>query len=234
MTPPTRLAENLSRVRARIAAAADRAGRPPEDIQLIAVTKYVDAEAIAGLLETGCCELGENRPQHLWEKAERLRDREPHWQMIGHLQRNKIRRTLPWITRLHSGDSKRLLQAVDREAAEQGRVVEVLLEVNISGESAKHGFTPAEAETLAPQLSEWPHLRVSGLMGMARQGEPEEVRRDFANLRELRDRLQTLCPSGVELRELSMGMSGDFEIAIEEGATLVRVGSALWEGFTAQ
>jgi hypothetical protein len=150
--------------------------------------------------------------------------------MIGHLQRNKARRTLPLIRLLHSGDSLRLLAAV-QELTPPGSPLDVLLEVNVSGDPTKHGFGPAELEPALPQIAAWPNLRVRGLMCLAAWGTtPDEARRDFAALRRLRDRLAAVSPPGLQWRELSMGMSGDFEAAIEEGATLVRVGSALFEG----
>ena len=132
---------------------------------------------------------------------------------------------------MHAGDSERLLAAVHDEATAAGRRVSVLLEVNISGDAAKHGFAPAELETLAPRLARFLNLDVRGLMAMAGvASDAEQTRREFARVRELRDRLQQIVPANMRLDELSMGMSGDFEIAIEEGATIVRVGSALFEG----
>jgi pyridoxal phosphate enzyme (YggS family) len=151
--------------------------------------------------------------------------------MIGHLQRNKARRTLPLVTLLHSGDSLRLLETVEEWAAEMGRTTDVLVEVNVSGDATKHGLAAGEVEPLLPRLAELSHVRIRGLMAMARWGGTlDEARADFVRLRELRDRLLTSCPPQISLQELSMGMSGDFEVAIEEGATLVRVGSALFEG----
>jgi hypothetical protein len=151
--------------------------------------------------------------------------------MIGHLQRNKARRTLPWIDLLHSGDSVRLLEAVDEIAVATHRTCDVLIEVNVSGDASKHGFQAEQVPGVLARAPDWPGLRIRGLMAMAAWGtEPEEARRDFAALRELRDRLLASAPSEVVLEHLSMGMSGDFEVAIEEGATMVRVGSALFEG----
>ncbi len=135
------------------------------------------------------------------------------------------------MTLIHSADSLELIADLDRIAGEQSREAKLLLEVNISGEDAKHGFTPAAIEPLLPQLAGYRHVRVGGLMCMAGlEGGPDRARRDFAALRALRDRLRQSCPEGVVLDDLSMGMSGDYEAAIEEGATIVRVGSALFEG----
>jgi hypothetical protein len=239
--PSARIAENLAAVRGRIAAAAARSGRAADAITLLAVTKYVSAETVRLLVEAGCRELGESRPQELWEKAAALADLPVRWHLVGHLQRNKVRRTLPLVAMIHSIDSPRLLEAVDHELAvspgdavcqnrEPARLP-VLLEVNISGEAAKGGFAPGDAERLLAELPRCPHVSVCGLMCMAAlEGGLDAARRDFAALRELRDRLRGGCPPGVTLDQLSMGMSGDFPIAIEEGATIVRVGSALFEG----
>jgi pyridoxal phosphate enzyme (YggS family) len=226
-----RIADNVARIRQSIAAAAARSGRDPDDVTLVAVTKYVDLPVIAAVVQAGCSHLGESRPQELWRKAEGLESTDVHWHLIGHLQRNKARRTVGLVELLHAGDSHRLLEAVDRLGQEQGIVVPALLEVNISGDESKHGLTPEQVEPLLPDLARLSHLRIRGLMAMAAWGSvPDEARQDFANLRELRDRLQSNCPPEIQLDQLSMGMSGDYEAAIEEGATLVRVGSALYEG----
>jgi PLP dependent protein len=226
-----RIRENLARIRDQIAAAAARSGRRADEVTLVGVTKYVDVSVARALVEAGLGDVGESRPQELWTKAEALSDLPIRWHLIGHLQRNKVRRTLPLVACIHSADSLRLLQEISREAAALGRQVDVLLEVNISGEAAKHGFEAERMERLLPEIAALPSIAVRGLMTMAAlEGGPERARRDFAALRELRDRLRSNCPPGISLHELSMGMSGDFEIAIEEGATIVRVGSALFEG----
>jgi pyridoxal phosphate enzyme (YggS family) len=231
MTTREIIAANLRRVSERIAQAAQRAGRRPEEIKLIGVTKYVDARRARTLFEYGCANLGESRPQSLWEKAQALVDLPVRWHMIGHLQRNKVKRTLPSIALLHSGDSLRLLQTVDEEAKLLSRTVEVLLEVNISGEAAKHGFSPDELSAVLPQIAMLSNVQVQGLMAMAAlEGGTIRAQQDFAALRSLRDRLRRERPPQISLEELSMGMSGDFQEAIQEGATLIRVGSALWEG----
>ncbi len=226
-----RIADNVARIRESIADAAQRSGRRPDDVSLIAVTKYVGVGEIDALIAAGCTEFGESRPQQFWAKADELQDRPIHWHMIGHLQRNKARRTLPYVTWLHAGDSLRLLEAVDRLSQEARRVTDVLVEVNVSGDTTKHGFAPDEVEPLLPKLAELSGLRIRGLMAMASWGGSlDEARQDFIRLRNLRDRLAAACPPEISLAELSMGMSGDFEVAIEEGATMVRVGSALYEG----
>jgi PLP dependent protein len=159
-----------------------------------------------------------------------LSDLAAEWHFIGHMQRNKIRRTLPLTAMIHSLDSARLADAVDETAAELSIRVPALLEIHIAPDAAKGGFAPEEIESLLPALAMRQHLEIRGLMCMASlEGGLDAARRDFAALRNLRDRLQANCPESILLRELSMGMSGDYEIAIEEGATLVRVGSALFE-----
>jgi len=228
------IAANLQRVRDQIADAAKRAGRQPEEITLVGVTKYVDAAAARSLVEAGCHDLGESRPQSLWEKAEALTGLSVRWHMIGHLQRNKVKRTLPFVSLLHSCDSLRLLETVDAEARVLGRIVDVLLEVNTSGDAAKHGFSSDELRSSLSQIATLSNLKVGGLMTMAAlEGGPERARRDFAALRELRDELCNECSPDIGLKELSMGMSSDLVEAIEEGATIVRIGSALWEGLPA-
>jgi pyridoxal phosphate enzyme (YggS family) len=225
------LLDNLARVRQRIATAAERAGRSAEDVKLIAVTKYVDAAIARQLAEGGCHDLGEARPQELLTKAEALADLPVRWHLIGHLQRNKAKKLLPLVSLIHSGDSLRLLEELDRLADQQQRIVEVLLEVNISGDASKHGFQPSETELALPQIAKLTHLRVRGLMAMSGlHASLDEAAGQFEQVRQLRDRLQAIAPPNVSLAELSMGMTDDFEAAIAAGATLVRVGSALFEG----
>jgi pyridoxal phosphate enzyme (YggS family) len=232
MNISSRIAENLQQVRQRIADAAARAGRPATDVRLLAVTKYVGPPLIRALVEAGCSELGESRPQQLWERAGVPLAPSPiHWHLIGHLQRNKVRRTLPLVAMIHSADSPRLVAELDAAAGELGRRVPILLEVNISNEAAKHGFAADAVEPFLQQCDAYRNLEIRGLMGMAGlEGTLDDARREFAALRRLRDRLRANCPDSVVLAELSMGMSGDYEVAIEEGATIVRVGSALFEG----
>ncbi len=226
-----RIAENVARIRGTIAGAAARSGRRAEDVTLVAVSKYVGQAEIEALVAAGCRDLGESRPQDLWRKAELFRDRSVRWHMIGHLQRNKVRRTLPLVSLLHAGDSWRLLEAASQQLSPGDQALDVLVEVNISGDATKTGMSVADVERLFPQIARLPRLRVCGLMAMASWGGTlDQARREFVALRELRDRLTPRCPPGVTLEHLSMGMSGDFEVAIEEGATLVRIGSALFDG----
>lgn len=227
----SRIRDNLARLQERITAAAQRAAREPSEIRLVAVTKYVDVGLTRAVAEAGCLDLGESRPQALWDKAESLRDLPIRWHLVGHLQRNKVRRTCPWLHLLHSADSHRLLEELESWGAAQGRTTACLLEVNVSGDAAKHGLHPDDVPPLLAQLGQFPHVEVRGLMTMAsldRLG--EAARGDFRALRDLRDHLPTGALQAPALPELSMGMSGDFEQAIEEGATLIRIGSALFTG----
>jgi hypothetical protein len=223
------LAERLAAVEERLRAACLRAGRSRAEVTLVAVTKTATVEAAAALVELGVRDLGEGRPQELWRKAAVLPT--ARWHLIGHLQRNKIERTLPLVRRIHSVASLRLLTALDQEAERQGRQVDVLLEVNASREANKQGFAPEEVLELRPTLKELKRVRVTGLMTMAAyEDNPERCRPTFVLLRQLRDRLREEMHGTHPLMDLSMGMSNDFEIAVEEGATLVRIGTALFEG----
>jgi pyridoxal phosphate enzyme (YggS family) len=236
----SRLLTNLAIVRQRIGDAARRSGRSSQDITLVAVTKYVGDDLIADLVAAGCLDLGESRPQALWTKAAVIAERNQQqnapwqsvrWHLVGHLQRNKVAQTLPLVSLIHSVDSLRLLKAIDESAARQDRRVDVLIEVNISGDTAKHGFAAADVAPALPAIAALGRVHVRGMMCMAAlEGDSRTARRNFAALRELRDRLAASKPDNVHLDDLSMGMSGDYEIAIEEGATIVRIGSALFEG----
>ena len=232
MDAADRIRENILAVRQRIADAAQRSRRHATDIHLIAVTKYVDAATTALVVQAGCLDLGESRPQSLWAKADELAPLpQIRWHQIGHMQRNKLNRTVPYLHLLHAVDSLRLLTAVDTASAAANRILPVLMEVNISGDQSKSGFAPHDVAAALEQAANLKNLKVQGLMGMASlTGGNETARRNFIALRELRDQLTANCPDGVQLDQLSMGMSGDYEVAIEEGATMVRIGSALFDG----
>ena len=218
--------KNLESVNTRIAEAAERSGRAADAVQLVAVSKYVGAEITDLLIQAGAKVLGENRPQMLDEKFQSIDSSAVQWHLIGHLQRNKVKKVVQQAALIHSVDSIRLIDAINKAAEAQGVVAEVLLEVNVSGESAKHGFDGEEVAAALGHANSLSAIKVNGLMCMAGlASDAGDVRAEFAQLREIRDRLD-----GEGLRELSMGMSGDFETAIEEGATLVRVGSTLFEG----
>lgn len=210
----------LPQVMQRIEAACTRCGRDPADVTLVAVSKGQSVEAIrTHVLAHGHRELGENRVQE-FERKRRELDDGVRWHLIGHLQRNKASRAVDAVL-IHSLDSERLAQALETEGARREHRIAVLVQVNVSGEESKYGVAPAQAPELVRYASSLPHVVVRGLMTMAPYApDPEASRPVFRALRELGDRLG--------LPERSMGMSGDFEVAIEEGATLVRVGSALF------
>jgi PLP dependent protein len=223
------LSANLAGVEERLSAACRRASRSRAEVALVAVTKTVSAEVARHIVELGVVDLGESRAQELWHKADLLPPN-VRWHLIGHLQRNKIDRTLPLVSRIHSVDSLRLLAALD-EAARLNRPLDVMLEFNCSGEANKGGFVPSEATSLVPVLRELKVVRVTGLMTMAAfEDDPERCRPTFALLRQLRGELHTQLRDKHPIADLSMGMSNDFEVAVEEGATLVRLGSVLFAG----
>jgi pyridoxal phosphate enzyme (YggS family) len=227
------IADNLARVNARVDAACRRAGRPRHSVTLVAVTKYARVEWVRVLIELGVRQLGESRPQQLVERAA-LFGPEIEWHLIGTLQRNKARRVLPIARLIHAVDSLKLLDALDRMAGEEQRRSRVLLEVNLTGEATKHGFSREELLSQWPEVCRAEHVEVAGLMTMAAETEdPEGARPTFAALRQLRDELAPQSAGAHSLTELSMGMTGDYEVAIEEGATFIRIGSALFEGLEA-
>jgi PLP dependent protein len=226
-----RIRSNLEAVECRIAAAARRAGRPAEAVRLVAVTKKSPSDWIRSLVNCGARDLGENYPQELWAKVDVLADLKDsvHWHLIGHLQTNKVKKTLPMVRMIHSVDSLKLLRVLDEAAPGVSDPATVCLQVNTSDEDAKHGWTPEQILHDADAIAACQAIPIVGLMTMAALGTSAETARgSFARLRELRDQLRRAI--ALPLDELSMGMSNDFETAIEEGATLVRVGSALFEG----
>jgi pyridoxal phosphate enzyme (YggS family) len=239
-----KLSDNLKRVRERIASACDRRGRRVEDVRLVAVTKTVEVDVIRAVMEMGITDLGESRVQELVKRAGMIDEHlsrkrvmnepapaEPRWHMVGHLQRNKVRAVLPWVDMIHSLDTLRLAEEISAEAARQGRTVPLLIEVNVSGEKTKYGIAVGAVPHFIANISNLPGISIVGLMTMAPLSEnPEDARPYFARLREVFEDVRAEGLAGKAFRELSMGMSNDFEVAIEEGATMVRVGTALFEG----
>jgi pyridoxal phosphate enzyme (YggS family) len=217
---------NVTAVQQRIADAATRSNRTADDVKLVAVTKYAEDEWVE-CLSTIHPIFGENRPQQLATRVEQF-DAGIEWHLIGQLQRNKVRPTLPLCHTIHSVDSSRLLDRIELLADELQLQPRVLLEINVSGEATKAGFEPTKVRADIEKLSSLKQTQVVGLMTMAPAGDAESTRSFFAQLRELAIELRTA--TGLPLPELSMGMSGDFEVAIEEGATIVRVGSRLFDG----
>jgi pyridoxal phosphate enzyme (YggS family) len=223
------VAGKLALVRARIAAAARAAGRDPAKIRLLPVTKTVPAERIRAAFAAGCTAFGENKVQEAREKAEALSDLAIDWSIIGHLQTNKARYVARFAAEVQSLDSVRLAQALDRRLQIEGRGLDVLVQVNTSGEESKYGLPPDRVAAFLRELPAFTALKVRGLMTLAVfSKDAKRVRNCFKTLRTLRDRLRQDAPAAVVLDELSMGMSGDFELAIAEGATVVRVGQAIF------
>jgi len=230
------LQANIEQVQKRIARAAQRAGRDENAVTLVAVSKTHPAELVVEAYRLGLRHFGENRTVEGNPKIEavaRLLGETgaadpPYWHMIGHVQSRKAKEVVGRYVLVHSVDHLRLARRLERAAAEQDRVLDILLEVNISGEVSKYGFAPEALLDALPDLLALPHLRVRGLMTMAPVvADPELARPVFAGLRRLRDDLRGHFPS-VTWEELSMGMSDDFEVAVEEGATLVRIGRAIF------
>jgi PLP dependent protein len=222
------VSDNLRHILDDLAAAATAAGRDPAEVQLIAVSKTFPATAIAAAAATPHDLFGESRVQELLAKVPELPSR-LRWHFIGHLQSNKIRKVLPLIECLHTIDSLELARDVDRIAGEEGRRVDGLVQVNIGRDGAKHGFSPEAVRAALPELLALPRLNLTGLMTIPPLADdPEKSRPHFAALRELRDDLAR--ETGTPLPHLSMGMSGDFREAIAEGATYVRIGSAIFGG----
>lgn len=229
MTVASEIAENLTRVRARIEEAEARGGRG-EHVTLVAVSKTVSPDRIAKAFDAGQRVFGENRVQEGVSKIAGLASQLPgaEWHLIGHLQRNKARAAVDAFSIIESVDSPVLAERLNALAADAGRKLPVLIEINVAGEESKHGFSPQEFRGSVEKLLLMDHLDIRGLMTVAPlTADPEEVRPIFRHIRELRDWARDSFP-GTGFRELSMGMSGDFEVAIEEGSTMVRIGRAIF------
>lgn len=223
------IVSNIDAVREKIDRAAKTAGRRAEDVTLVAVTKTVDAEAAAKVMQAGVLDLGENRVQSFLDKYEVLGD-SPRWHIIGHLQTNKVKYLIGKVKLIHSVDSLHLAEEINKKARALGVCQDVLFQFNISGEESKSGASAEEAEKIFEAISKLESLSVRGLMTMAPLLASEsETKRVFAGLRELSQKIDGYKLPNVSMEHLSMGMSGDFEAAISEGATLVRVGSALFK-----
>lgn len=225
--------ERLDRLRERIAKACAKASRDPDSVQLIGVTKTFPAEAVEVAREAGLRDFGENKVQELVAKAREipgeLEGGAVRWHMIGHLQRNKAKDVIAKADWFHALDSLRLAAELERRAAEAGRVLPCFVQVNVSNEDTKSGIQPGGAHRFLDELEAFEHLRIVGLMTLASpMDDPELVRPEFRQLRQLQETYRSSGSGRHDLMYLSMGMSGDFEVAIEEGATHIRVGSALF------
>ena len=218
--------QNLEEIKRRLYGAARRAGRNPADVQLVAVTKTVDLERLKFAVAAGQTLFGENYVQEAKTKIASLGPGLT-WHFIGHLQSNKAKAAVELFDLIHSVDRASLAQALEQAAARRDKIQNILMQVNLAGEASKSGTAPEHAEDLLREINKMPHLRVQGLMTMPPWfDDPERVRPYFRALRELRDRLRDLTLG--DLPELSMGMTGDFEAAVSEGATLVRIGTAIF------
>ncbi|WP_293223696.1 YggS family pyridoxal phosphate-dependent enzyme [Ottowia sp.] len=221
---------NLATVHARMAAACQRVGRDAASVRLLPVSKTKPESVLRQAYAAGCRMLGENKPQEAHRKWEAMADLgDLRWSVIGHLQTNKAKLVAQCASEFQALDSLRVAEALERRLQAEGRALDVFVQVNTSGEASKYGLHPDDVAAFLRELPAFSALRVRGLMTLALfSAEAERVRQCFVLLRGLRDRLRQDAPAGIELGELSMGMSGDYEIAIEEGATVVRVGQAIF------
>lgn len=228
------IADNIRAVEANIAAAAKKSGRKPEDILLLAVSKTKPVELIGEAVQAGLCSLGENKVQEIMEKYEPMAPYAPageriHWHLIGHLQTNKVKYIIDKVDMIHSVESLKLAEEIEKRAAQKGVVMDILIEVNMAEEESKFGVKPEDAENLLRQIAPMPHIRVRGLMTVAPFVEnPEENREYFRRMRELLVDMNGKKIDNIRMDVLSMGMTGDYEVAIEEGATIVRVGTGIF------
>ena len=234
-----RIEKNLKLIRQDIVAVAQRVGRDPAEVSIVAVTKAVDVDTIKNVLDAGLLDLGENRVGQLTSRVEDIdayvkRRRNPlpgpvRWHMIGHLQRNKVRPTLACGATIHSVDSLRLAEEVSQRARKAKLTVDIMLQVNCSQEQQKHGIAVGAGGHLAEMIAAMPNLRLVGLMTMGPTGaDPQESRNSFSRLKFIFDEIKKAKIGGRAFRHLSMGMSGDYTIAVEQGATILRIGSALF------
>lgn len=220
------IADNLKNVTQRIARCCERSGRPENAVKLVCVTKEADIEDMQAAILAGVTDVGENRVQDAVSKYKDIGNRVT-WHLIGHLQTNKARDAVRMFSLIHSVDSIRLVEAIDKEASKIGKVQDVLIQVNVSGEETKFGVDPDGAGELIEESSLYANIDIKGFMTIAPEtANPENVRKYFRALKELRDRLNDL--QGEHYPHLSMGMTNDFEVAIEEGSTIVRIGRAIF------
>jgi len=222
------ISENLNRIYKRISDAAYRSGRNPDKIKLVAVTKTVDIEKINEAINWGVTAIGENRVQELIKKYP-LVNKKVEWHLIGHLQTNKVKYIVDKVDLIHSVDSIKLMEEVNKRAKDIGRIMDILIEVNISGEATKYGIKPEDLFDFLKEVPKYSNIRVKGLMTIAPIcADPEETRPYFKDMKRLFDEASKLEIQNVNMVYLSMGMSNDFEIAIEEGANIIRIGTAIF------
>ncbi len=222
------ISDNVQKIKQKIREVCLKTGRNPEEVTIVAVTKTVPVERIIEVINAGIYDIGENKVQELLEKRKLIEN--VRWHFVGHLQTNKVKYIVDFVYLIHSVDSFKLALEIEKRAKRINRIVDVLIEVNTSGEQTKYGVKPEEALNLVRQISEnCEYVRVNGLMTVAAYlPNPENVRPMFRTLRELRDEISKFNFRNVEMRHLSMGMSNDYEVAVEEGATIVRIGTAIF------
>lgn len=223
------MVDKVQRVRERMVLACERAGRDPGQVQLLLATKTVTVDKLRLAMAAGETLFGENRVQELQQKAEAMAQEKPQWHFIGHLQTNKVRHVIRWATCIHSVDRLRLGQRLHNRLARENKRMDILIQVNTTGEASKFGVAVKDVHALVEQLAQLPALRIKGLMTIGKFGAGErETRGYFRRLKAIQEAIAARRLPGVDMDVLSMGMSGDFEVAIEEGATLVRVGTAVF------
>ncbi len=221
----SQIEKNIILIKNRVKAACKRAGRDSDDVTIVAVSKSVDIETASRVVEGGIRDLGENRAKEIVNKFNAIQE-EIRWHFVGHLQRNKVKDLIEFVDLIHSLESIPLAEEINKRAKEIGKIQDVLVEVNVSGEKSKYGLHPDQVFGFIKQVKDFDNLRIKGLMTMAPYGAMEErVRSVFSHLRSIRE---TLAADGVLLDHLSMGMTDDFELAIEEGADIVRIGRAFF------
>lgn len=227
--------ENVGIIRGKIAAACQRVGRDPSDITLVAVAKTFSGGRVREAVDAGVMDIGENYVQELLPKKDQLKNSDIRWHFIGHLQSNKVRYVADWIFLVQAVDTFGLAEEIHKRAAKVGRVVDILVEVNTTGESSKFGVLPGQAVKFVESLAPLRHLCVAGYMTIGPfLPDPEGSRPMFRRLRELKEETTRLAQENVAMRHLSMGMTGDFEVAIEEGATILRIGTGIFGSRVAQ
>ncbi len=223
------ICDSIEQIRGRIAKGCRVAGRDPADVALLAVSKTFSAEHVAEVVRHGVTDVGENYVQELLQKRSSLNDDRIRWHFIGHLQSNKVKHVIDWIHLIHAVDSVGLAREISQRAAKAGRTIDILLEVNTTGEKSKFGLAPIHTVEFVKSLADMENIRISGLMTIGPfLPDPEGSRPMFRQLRLLKDEISRLQQPNVSMKHLSMGMTGDFEVAIDEGATIIRIGTAIF------
>lgn len=223
------VAENVETIKKRIRDVCSRCGRSPEDVLLVGVSKTFGVDSIQKAVDSGLFDIGENYAQELLEKRNSLGDNRIRWHFIGHLQSNKVKYVIDYVHLIHSVDNERVAEEIQKRAQKAGRIVDILIEVHTTDEATKYGVQPAATLDLLKRVSTFNRLRVQGLMTMGPfSDDPNDSRPSFRQVTELRERILREGIENVTMQHLSMGMTHDFEVAIEEGATIVRIGTAIF------